>query len=141
MIESGAHTMKLNSLFCVIFGLFSSVQSLESGVNNKGCVGINQCCEFKETEAGITCARFCEPRIHCATPKTPSTTEAAFDPETADYANLKEVVEEQIIQKPATFALSMNTAHICRKGFRLDSFGKCRRVLGPTIEKTTESQQ
>ena len=116
------NSLSLFSLFLVLV----SVVSLETKIDENGCVWSYKCCEFKEIDGSVTCSKLCEPEINC------EPTEASNDGQ-----NQTEVVEEPIYQKPAAFAFSMNASHICRKGFRLDSKGICKRVFGAPIEKTT----
>lgn len=129
--------MKLTIFVCVIFVFSCSAQSLESRVDDTTCVSNSKCCEFREVHGTVTCVRKCEPQVNCES----LTTRTLPDLEAADNSFQAEVIEEQIIQTAAAFSLSMNAGHICRKGFRLDSYGKCRRVLGTTIDKTNEQQQ
>lgn len=119
--------MKWASLFSFIVVIVLAL-SQESKIDENGCVWFYKgCCEFKEINGIVTCSQMCEPEIKC------DTTEAPED------QNKSEVAEEPIFQKPAAFAFSMNVNHICRKGFRLDSKGNCKRIFGQTIERTTES--
>lgn len=116
--------MNSASIFC-LFLVLVCVVSLETKIDENGCVWSYKCCEFKEINGNVTCFRLCEPEINCEPTETP------------DDQNQTEVVEEPIFQKPAAFAFSMNANHICRKGFRLDSKGICKRVFGAPVEKTT----
>lgn len=123
--------MKSSSLLCVIFGLICLVRSQETRVDEDGCRWNYKCCEFAEVKGAVTCKRMCEPEIRCATEE--SLTEN--NEETTE--EFKEVAEEVFVIRPAAFSLSMGAGHICKKGFRLDNRGNCRRVLG--IVATTQS--
>lgn len=121
-----------SKLIWVIFGLIFSVQSLESIADGKGCVenNNNKCCQFAETDGVVTCE---PPSIESQTTEIPTD---------SSESDRKEVVEEQVVVlRPASISFTINSGHICRKGFRLDSLGKCRRILGPTIERPSESLQ
>lgn len=133
MVGRGTHAMKFTCFICLIFGLFNSVQSLDSIDKDRGFVETIKCCEF--TNDNQSCVRMCEPS------EALSTTETSFDSESTDYSNQKEVVEEEVFAKPATFSFAVNPSHICRKGFRLDSQGNCRKVFGSPVEKTTEQHK
>lgn len=116
--------MKTASLFC--FSLILISISSQKIIEEDGCVWNYKCCEFKEDKNGVvTCISLCEPVITCETIKEPEDT------------NQAEVFEEPSVQLQAISTFSLNANHICRKGFRLDSKGNCKRVLGPVVEKTT----
>lgn len=114
--------MKLGSLVLIILTLISVACSEESTVADDGCTWRYKCCEFKTIDGAVTCERMCEPEKDCSTTEAP--------------VNQEEAVEEFTV-KPAVFAFSMNANHICRQGFRLNSKGQCKRVLGSAVEITT----
>jgi len=126
--------MKLSSLLCVIFGLIYLARSQETRVDEDGCRWNYKCCEFAEYQGTVTCKRMCEPDIKCATEET------ATEEYEETTEEIKEVAEEVFVVRPAAFSLSMGASHICKKGFRLDNRGNCRRVLGIVATTQTASE-
>lgn len=104
--------MKLAHLMCIFWGVFSFNLCFGSEIEENGR---QKCCRFSEIVGQDSCLYFCEGSKNL----TPSSAE-------------QEVVEEEI--KPA-IAISVSSfsslATVCRKGFRRDSTGICRKVLVP----------
>lgn len=115
--------MKSLGLVLIILALLSVVASEETTVADDGCTWRYKCCEFETIDGAVTCERMCEPERDCSTTEAP--------------VNQEEAVEGEFVVKPAVFAFSMNANHICRQGYRLNSKGQCKRVLGAAVETTT----
>lgn len=117
--------MKSASFFVILLGFLHIAQSLETQIGDKVCVWVYKCFELAENNLVFNWTQIWTSEINSETKKNPE-------------EEKKEVLEETIQTKVATASFSMNLNHVCRTGFRLDSKGQCRRVLGSVIERTTE---
>jgi hypothetical protein len=111
--------MKATSLLCILLGFIFFAQCQETKTDENGCVWNYKCCVFTDVEGEVSCARMCEAEISCPTKS----------PEPEDQSR-EEVVGEAAVIQPAFATFSIKPDHICLSGFRLDSNGVCRRLLG-----------
>lgn len=93
-------------LLCTMFIMLSIFNAVSCTDDDDDCVWNYKCCVFKETKAGVTCEKMCEPEIVCEPLKTDNDEAEVFDP----YAPLE------------------IKSSVCREGFQF-KFGKCRKVL------------
>ena len=124
--------MKWTSLIFKFLAILILSQSLNASVDDASHAGANEnCCRINGV---LDCDQKCKPEINLVATQVSETTETAED----DHS-WKEVVEEEVVKKPAAAqTLSLNANHICREGYRFES-GHCKRVFGQTVERTTAS--
>ena len=104
--------MKLAHLMCIFWGVFSFNLCFGNEIEENGS---QKCCRFSENIGRDSCLYFCEDTKNL----------------TSNSAE-QEVIEEEI--KPivaASISSFSSLASVCRKGFRRDSTGICRKVLVP----------
>ena len=112
--------VKLNSinmkfLFVLLLLLVTNINcTIEMQPDNKNCIWNYRCCAHERVNGEIKCIEMCQPEIKCD------------DDLESDV--------ESFISGPATAfqTFSVNIPSACRKGFRKDDDGVCRRVFGFT---------
>lgn len=109
--------MKTTSLLLFFLGTFVLTQG------SRVCIDSHMCCELEEAKGVTSCKTVCDPIENC------DTTDGEED----------KIAVEEFVARPAIAVAAYSAPPICRKGFRLDSTYKCKRVFGATLEKATEA--
>lgn len=94
-----SQAMKSASLLLIFLGFFYFIQSQEVKLNDKVCVGGQECCKSEDVNGVATCTQICDPVVPCE----------VFVP---------------IGTRISGVGVSSGLSSICSVGFRLDSRGK-----------------
>lgn len=107
--------MKL--LFVLLFVLVATINcTIEMQPDNKNCIWNYKCCAHEKVNGAIKCVEMCQPEIKC---------DGDVESDVESFINSP-------VQAIQTFSINLPVA--CRKGFRRDDEGICRRVFGATTK-------
>lgn len=113
---------------CVVFLFVSFVfAEIQANVIQDECNRVFYCCEKIDTE----CTQFCGPIIECAERERISGTEILGNRQSE---TTEAPVETTTPSEPESTTLGIKEqkvigVNLCRKGFRMDGTGKCRKSI------------
>ncbi|CAO1429512.1 unnamed protein product [Diamesa hyperborea] len=108
------NSINMKVLLALLLCLIANINcSIEMQPDNKNCIWNYRCCAHEKVNGEIKCIEMCQPEIKCDD-DVPSDVETFISPVTAFQA------------------FSVNIPSACRKGYRRDDDGICRRVFGFT---------